>query len=163
MYHINLFGYLTFIKWNKWFFFSFLFLMKYLLFPSTVFVSLHAEFCIHIFSEVFGFYCLINFLLPIEQPYMEVTSSYSSGKVSELEIYIETNMGEVWKCEPTVIRFTFSHSETNLRSIHHHLKQALYYFFRTIILNWWSKSYHPCIRETFRDWPKHIGLFPSKT
>jgi hypothetical protein len=65
--------------------------MKYLLFPSTVFVSLHAEFCIHIFYEVFGFYCLTNFLLPFEQPYMELASSYSSGKVSELETYIQTN------------------------------------------------------------------------
>ncbi|KAJ6886305.1 hypothetical protein NC651_026862 [Populus alba x Populus x berolinensis] len=53
--------------------------------------NLCREFCIHIFDEVFGFYCLTNFLLPFEHPYMEVASSYSSGKVSELEKYIQTN------------------------------------------------------------------------
>ncbi|KAJ6959835.1 hypothetical protein NC653_038023 [Populus alba x Populus x berolinensis] len=65
-----------------------------ILMVALLYVSVEMEFCIHIFDEVFGFYCLTNFLLPFEQPYMEVASSYRSEKVSELQTYIQTNRGE---------------------------------------------------------------------
>lgn len=123
-----------------------------------------------------------------EQPYIELATSYSTGKIAELEAYVQTHREQFESVSSLSCIIHSALSSILVRSLRldqimldknlhldfmvtwwilawmiGYLKVALIFFSRTTILDWWSRLYHPSISEISKDWLRRTWPSPSKT